>query len=172
MLKRLSMIGIAGAMLLLSGCASKPSAMVHKKKDEAPTAYVKVRNGSGAPSWSYNESKAFRNVLEAAAETTMARGYKYFAITHPLDIANTKGSLKNTAKELIEACSPSSAMVLNIPGGGGLHKCGVYNTNASLSIIMYNEEQNDFTVINAEEVIAYMKANDLYDGEGVDIKTR
>ena len=120
--------------------------------------------------YSYNETKAFRNVLEAAATTTIEKGYKYFAIVKPKEISNVSGSLRNTAKELIEVCSPNSALFLKIPGASGLHKCGTRNTTAMMEIAMYNEEQNNFTVINAQEVISYLKANDLYDANGVEIE--
>ena len=170
MLKQISILGVASAILLLSGCSSKPSALMVNKQGETPQAVIKISNGSGAPSWSYNESKAFRNALEAAATTTLEKDFKYFAIVEPTEISNISGSLRNTAKELIEVCDPSSVMVLNILGNSSLHKCGVYNTNASMKISMYNEEQNSFTVINAQEVIDYLKANDLYDDNGVEMK--
>ena len=172
MLKQISILGIASAMLLLSGCSSKPSALMVNNQGETPQAMIKISNGSGAPSWSYNETKAFRNALEAAATITLNKGFKYFAIVKPTEISNISGSLRNTAKELIEVCSPSSAMVLNIPGNSSLHKCGVYNTRANMQIAMYNEEQNDFTVINAQKVIDYLKANDLYDDNGVEMKSK
>ena len=169
MLKNISIIGAVSAALLLSGCASKPTAFVFKKGD-IPEATIRVHNGAGSPSWSYNESKAFRNALEAAAESTLQKGFKYFAITSPKEIANTKGSLKNTAQELLEACSPSSLLALSIPGAGGLHKCGTHNTRAQFLIAMYNEEQTNFTVINAQKVIDYLKENDLYDNVGVEVQ--
>lgn len=172
MLKQISILCVASAMLLLTGCSSKPSALMVNKQGEAPQALIKISNGSGAPSWAYNESKAFRNALETAATVTLKRDFKYFAIVKPAEISNINGSLKNTAKELIEVCNPSSAMVLNIPGNTNLHKCGVYNTQAQMQIAMYNEEQNNFTVINAQEVIDYLKTNDLYANDGVEIKNK
>jgi len=156
--------------LLLSGCASKPKVTEDTYNGFAiPALVIEVRNGAGAPSWAYNESKAFRNALEAAAEGTLQEGYKYFAIVEPREIANVKGSLRNTAKEIIEYCDPNSAMVLNFAGGNGLHKCGVRNTQAHMRIALFNEEQTDFTVFNAKEVLDYLKSNDLYDGNEIEM---
>lgn len=173
MLKKLSLLSVVSAVLLLSGCASKPSALlVDGGRTGTQQASIKVSNGSGAPSWSYNESKAFRNVLEAAATSTLEKGYKYFAIYTPNEISNTKGSLANTAEELIAKCDPSSALFISVPGAGGLHKCGTYNTTAKMQIVMFNEEQEKHTVIDAQKVIDYLKANELYDDNGVEIKDK
>ena len=169
MLKRISILSVT-SIILLSGCASKPEAIVTNSSSKHPQATIKIANGAGAPSWSHNESKAFHNVLEAAAAVTLQRGYKYFAILKPDEISNIKGSLKNTAKELIAQCDPSSTLFISIPGAGGLHKCGTYNTNATMKIAMYNEEQVNFTVIDAQAVLDYLKKHDLYDDNGVDIK--
>lgn len=35
---------------------------------------------------------------------------------------------------------------------------------------MFNEEQKDFTVFNAQEVLAYMKEKDLYEGLEIEAK--
>jgi len=172
MLKKISILSVASAILLLSGCASKPSALMINEQSKTPQAIIKIANGAGTPSWSHNESKAFRNVLEAAAITTLQKGYKYFAIIKPDEISNTKGSLRNTAKELIAKCDPNSALFLSIPGAEGLHKCGTYGTHAYMKIAMYNKEQVNFTVINAQDVIDYLKKEDLYDDNGVDIKSK
>jgi hypothetical protein len=161
------------AVLLLSGCASKPKVTEDTYNGfTTPALVIEVSNGAGAPSWAYNESKAFRNALEAAAEVTLQEGYKYFAIVEPREIANVKGSLRNTAKEIIDYCDPNGAMVLNFAGGNGLHKCGVYNTRARIRVALYNEEQTDFTVFNAQEVLDYLKTNDLYDGNGINMIKR
>ena len=165
-------IGIlaVSAMFLLSGCGAKPSVTSKGRVlGDAPILHVIVSNGAGAPSYGYNESKAFRNVLEASAEGTLSKGYKYFAIMSPKAIANTKGSLKNTVPELIEKCSASSAMALSLTRGN-MRECGVRNTSAGMQIALYNEEQLDFTVIDAQAAIDYMKANGLYDGNGIEEK--
>ena len=160
-------------IFFLSGCASKPKVTEDTYNGfTIPALVINVHNGAGAPSWAYNESKAFRNALEAAAEGTLHKGYKYFAIIEPREIANVKGSLRNTAKEIIEYCDPSSAMVLDFAGGNGLHKCGVSNTRAHMKIALFNEEQTNFTVFNAQEVLDYLKANDLYDGNGIEMIKR
>lgn len=168
MLKQISIISIASAILLLSGCGAKPEAsmLIHSKM--TPTAQIKVNNGAGTPSWASNERKAFTNILEASAKVTLKKGYKYFVIVKPSEIANKKGFLKNTAKELLEFCTSNPLMVLNI--GGGLHKCGTYNTEAKMTISMYNEEQEEFTVIDAQKVLDYYETNDLSSGDDVKIQ--
>lgn len=168
MLKKITTtLAVTTAIIIITGCASKPKALTIGKLQNAPEILVKVSNGAGAPSWSYNESKAFRNVLESAATITLQKGYKYFAIVKPAEISNIKGSLINSAKELLEKCDPASAAFINI-AGAGLHKCGTHNTNAALIIALYNQEQNDFTVFDAKKVIDYLKSKDLYEGKGVE----
>lgn len=169
MLKQILIIAIASAMLLLSGCGAKPKATMLKINTENPSAEIKIDNGTGVPSWAANESKAFKNVLEASAKFTLQKGYKYFAIISPNEIANTNGSLRNTAKELLEHCTPNSSLVMNIPGVKGLHKCGTYNTKAILRISMFNKEQEEFTVINAQKVLDFYKENDLLSDEDIEI---
>ena len=170
MLKKISLLGIVSIAVLLSGCGSKPTAlMVSGATNNEQQAIITVSNGMGVPSWAANESKAFHNVLEAAATATLERGYKYFAIYQPDEISNIKGSLANTAEELLKKCDPNAALVLAIPGTSGLHKCGTYNTKARLAIIMYHEEQEKFTVIDAQKVIDYMKSKKIYDDNGVKI---
>ena len=170
MLKTITTITAITGALLLSGCGAKPEALIKNHDTNSLRAYINIKNGAGVPSWSANESKAFRNALEVAAATTLEKKYKYFAFIEPKEISNFDGSLLNTAEEILKKCSPSSLLALSIPGTAGLHKCGTYNTNASLSIVMFNEEQKDFTVFNAQEVLDYMKEKDLYDGLAVDVK--
>nr|WP_275846919.1 hypothetical protein [Sulfurimonas sp. SAG-AH-194-I05] len=38
-----------------------------------------------------------------------------------------------------------------------------------MKIIYYHEEQKDFLVIDAQKVIDYMKKQDIYEGNGVNI---
>jgi hypothetical protein len=152
-------IGIS-SIVLLAGCASKPRVYFDPRTGDN-TALIRISNGMGAPSWGYNESKAFRNALEVAARLTLKKGYKYFAIVKPDDISNIKGSLKNTAKEVIEYCSPS---VINIAYfGQKLHRCGTYNTQAQLLIEMYNVKRTDYTVFDAKKVLEYLKKHKLSD---------
>lgn len=165
----MTVTAIAGA-LLLSGCGAKPQALIKNHDANSLRVQVSINNGAGTPSWAANESKAFRNALEVAASTTLVKNYKYFAFIEPKEISNFDGSLLNTAEEILNKCLPNSLLALSIPGTGGLHKCGAYNTNARLSVVMFNEEQKDFTVFNAQEVLDYMKEKDLYEGLEVDVK--
>ena len=168
-----TLIGMATLTLLLGGCASKPKVELYKGAESgAQHAYIRVANGAGSPSWSHNESKAFRDALETAARVTLQKGYKYFAIYYPSEIANTKGSLDNTAEELLAKCDPNAAAVLDIGIGGVLHKCGTHNTNAVMRIMMYHEQQEKFTVIDAQKVIDFYKSHDIYDDFELDIKEK
>lgn len=161
-----SIMAILSIMIVVytfSGCASKPMAISSGKYKTAPQLLIKVNNGAGVPSWGHNEKIAFANALESAATATLKRGYRYFAIVKPDVISNINGSILNTAQEILDKCLPSSANVLNI-GNAGLHKCGTYNTKASLLIALYNSNQTDFTVFDAKKVLDYLKQNDLYEG--------
>lgn len=153
-------------IVVFTGCASKPK--VSYIEDKEVLATIKISNGSGYPSWAANESEAFRDALETAARATLNKEYKYFAIVAPQDISNLNGSIKNTAREVIEFCEPGSMMALNFAGGAGLHKCGTYNTNAKMVVALFNEEQIDFVVYNAQEVIDYYHAEDIYDDTDIE----
>jgi len=169
MLKFTTIIGTLAALLLFSGCGAKPKAYLKHYPNGTIRADVFVHNGAGVPSWSANESEAFENVLETAATVTLDKGYKYFAIITPKEISNIDGSLLNTTEEIFSKCVPNSLLFISIPGTGGLHKCGTQNTNANIDIIMYHEEQTDFTVFNASNVLAYMKEHGSYEAIEVDV---
>lgn len=170
MLKIITTITAIAGALLLNGCGAKPEALIKNHDANSLRAYVNISNGAGVPSWAANESKAFRNALEVAAATTLEKKFKYFAFIEPKEISNFDGSLLNSAEEILKKCSSSSLLALSVPDTGGLHKCGTYNTRASLSIVMFNEEQKDFTVFNAQEVLDYMKEKDLYGALEVNVK--
>jgi len=77
--------------------------------------------------------------------------------------SNVKGSMMNSGKEFIEKCLPSSGVVLNV-GGMGLHKCGISNnTMAKLVIGMSDKKSENIMMYDANEVIAELKAQGLYD---------
>jgi len=168
MLKKIATVTITiGAIFLLSGCGAKPTATIMDQNVKNPTIAIKIFNGAGTPSYSANKSEAFENALETSATITLQKGFKYFAIVEPKGISNVNGSLKNTAKELLEKCTSNPLLALSF--NGGVSDCGAKNTYAYLTITLYNEEQNDFTVIDAQKIIDYFKANGLYEGDGVDV---
>lgn len=163
MLKSIVITSSVLVALLLSGCGSKPKVAMQNYGSDSLRADISISNGAGVPSWSANESEAFENALETAAATTLQKGYRYFAIIEPKEISNFNGSLLNTPEEILTKCSSSSFLAISIPGTGGLHKCGTYNTNAKMSIVMFKEEQKDFTVFNAQDVIDFMKKENLFE---------
>ncbi len=171
MLKKISLVSVATAMLLFSGCGKKPQVKMLSHTSSESQAIVKIDNGAGTPSWAANENKAFRNSLEASAKLTLKKGYKYFAINAPKEISTTKGSLRNTAKELLDYCSANSLVISNF-GGSGLHKCGVYNTRMNIMITMYKEEQDGFLVVDAAKLLTYFKANDLLSDDELEISDK
>lgn len=170
MLKKITVIASIAGILLFSGCGAKPKALLKNHNDNSLRANIFISNGIGVPSWAANETDAFKSALEVAAVTTLQQNYKYFAFFSPKEISNLDGSLSNTPEEILEKCSPSALLALHVPGTGGLHKCGTYNTKAKLGIQMFNEEQLNFTVFNAQEVIDYMKERGLYEGLEVDVE--
>ena len=157
------------SLLFLSGCGSRPKAS-YTQASEKQLADIKISNGAGYPSWSANEANAFRDALETAARVTLHKEYKYFAIVTPQDMSNLKGSIKNTAEEALDYCSPSGFLALNI-NGSGLHKCGTFNTMAKMRIILYNEEQVDFVVYDAQDIIDYYRTEGIYDGDDIEYLT-
>lgn len=170
MLKKITVIVFISAVLLFNGCGAKPKALLKNHNENSLRAYISISNGIGVPSWAANESDAFKSALEVAAVITLQQNYKYFAFFSPKEISNLDGSLSNTPEEILKKCLPSALLALHVPSTGGLHKCGTYNTKAKIGIEMFNEEQLDFTVFNAQEVIEYMKEKGLYEGLEVDVE--
>lgn len=171
------LIFIAGVvLLLLSGCGVKSKVFVSKSPmDQTGEAIIAIHNGAGKviSGWASRETRAFTNAIEVAATTTLENGYRYFAIVKPDEISNLKGSLINTAKEVIEKCSPSKLLQINIYNTGlGLHKCGTYNTRAKLVIAMYKTQPEDFTVFDAKEVIKYLEDNELFENRKIDVSIK
>lgn len=106
----------------------------------------------------YNNSTVA--TIQAAADATLLRGKKYFAITRPSKIANTDGILINTAEEFIDECS---YRILNYD------PCGIHKTSGMrtgfIDINTYSKQQDDVITYSAEDVIRYLKKNDQYDVE-------
>lgn len=161
-MKKRVFISIAAlGAFVFSGCAQKP--IVAFNPNNKSEALVSIRNGSGSPSWGANERVSASNALQVAAETTLKEGKQYFYIIKPDEISNVKGSMMNSGKEFIEKCLPSSGVVLNV-GGMGLHKCGISNnTMAKLVIGMSDKKSENIMMYDANEVIAELKAQGLYD---------
>lgn len=171
-MKKLYSVGFIGlATLMFFGCSSKP--LVINEKASGLTA-IKINNGTGTPSWGANEKEATLNALQVAADVTLSSGAKSFYIVKPDEISNLKGSMMNSAKEYIDKCVPSSAIMFNV-AGAGLHKCGVaYNTKAVLVIKIVDNQTNEVITYSAQSVVDYLKSNGMYD-EGkasIDLKEK
>ena len=172
-----SSIALITASFLFSGCGTKYSKSFSTscdpkqhteqlcEKQGLPIIVTGVSNFSnmGFKHLEYTNSTAA--ALQAAAETTIKKGKKYFAIIKPAPVSAFNGSLINTGKEFMDKCSTSVADIFTFQEG----KCGLhqkYRFIAQMEIIAFDSQQEEVVTYNAQEVIDYLKANKLYDEEG------
>ena len=111
---------------------------------------------------------AHNNVLaatiQAAAETTLIKGKKYFAILSPSQMSNSNGVLINTPQEYFKKCEVSLTDILTFQSKG----CNLIprRNNGIMTIKIFDEKPNDILVYDAKEVVKYLKDNDKYDENG------
>ncbi|RXJ79042.1 hypothetical protein [Arcobacter sp. F2176] len=112
--------------------------------------------------------KSHNNVLaatiQAAAETTLLKDKKYFAILSPAAMSNLNGVLINTPEEYFKKCEITMGDVLTFQ----TNKCGLIprNNNGIMTIKVFSERPHDILVYDANEVIKYLKTNGKYDEDG------
>lgn len=107
--------------------------------------------------------------LQAAAESTIIKGNKYFTIISPEEISNKNGSLMNTADEFMEKCDTTIADIFTFKWG----KCGLHKKNrfvGNMAIHMFKKAPSNVLVYNAQEIVDYLKTKEKYDHEGT-VKT-
>jgi len=169
MKKKILTLGIvAMAAFMMTGCSHNVQVIQQPSKAdkaEQSTYAIKVLNKKGyfTPSATV-ATKIERNstsTLQAAANTTIKNGYKYFAIDFPDAIANTKGSLINTAEEFIKECSYNTGNVFFQSNFN--KKCNATDSGAQIRIISYAQKPLDIVVYNAHDVLAYLEENNLLD---------
>lgn len=106
----------------------------------------------------YNNSNAA--ALQMAAEYTLKKGDKYFAIAYPSGLSNFSGSFIDTPQEYFSRC--------NI----GIGKFLLFNTDpceihsnvdlGQLGIVTYFEKPSKVLSYNANDVIKYLKKENVY----------
>lgn len=106
----------------------------------------------------YNNANA--TALQMAAEYTIKKGDKYFAIAYPSGLSNFSGSFIDTPQEYFNRC--------NI----GIGKFLMFNTDpceihsnvdlGQLGIVTYREKPGNVLTYNANDVIKYLKKESAY----------
>lgn len=157
------------SVLLFSGCSTK--ARVCKAAINGyPTSFSGngyAVQGVAGMSISSGHNVKVRNMhaLQNAAQFTLDRGYKYFAIMEPAGEANNEhGSTINTAAEFMERCTKSS---LNWMHAGG-ETCGIPNNpkKITLGIYVFNEQPLEMLTYDAKQTLEDIKALGYYKDEG------
>jgi uncharacterized protein YceK len=174
MKKYISMIIMAlGTMLFFSGCGTKTISC------EVTEGMSNVKNGRvflvigeetwRSPSAGYNVGTRNLHILQNAADTTLDRGFKYFAFIRPGGvISNKEGSLINTAEGFIKACVPSALNPFTVGSNG----CG-WGREASFGkaiIEVFTDQPLEITTYDAQIVKDYMIAHKLWREVGVEEK--
>ena len=104
-------------------------------------------------------------VFQGAALTTIKKGYKYFRVVVPFD---SSSAMITTPEELHEACfnkgvSDSVGAEFHvIKVKNCVNKSGKFASIASAGITAYKEKPNDVLVIDAQELLDYLKEKNIY----------
>ena len=100
-----------------------------------------------------------------AAEDTLKAGYRFFSITRPDAVANTKGIMVNTAGEYLEKCATNNILkgmlVLSNPcmvAAGDLN----YANTGKLAIVMHKTQPQNILSYDAQLVLTELKAKEMY----------
>jgi beta-xylosidase len=141
-------------------------------KVELSTAEVASQNYDVITIITRSDFSSFKNVtsnfiseatIQQAAAVTLKDNKKFFAFVHPRLVSNYHGSLMNTAEEFLDLCYINVAEFF-VKGGNPCH-FNIKPNKSMVQIVALNEQPNDFVVYNAQAVIDYLKANNIYADE-------
>lgn len=157
---KLSIITLIG-VFLFTGCGTKFNAIgkIQGKNETRIAAYSSFHAFTKAGI--YNNS--MHAVMQQAAEHTLASDKKFFAIVSPAPLSNTNGVLINNMDEMVNKCNVG---ILTLPFTGSpcrIHNPGNQGAWAWIRIAMFDKEQNDFLVYNANNIISYLKKENQFD---------
>lgn len=109
----------------------------------------------------YNNSTAAG--LQVAAEATLQKKHNYFAIAYPPKLSNFHGSLINTPEGYFEECKINTGNVLSF----NIDPCEFHYRPrvVYLGIETYQDRPEDVLTYDANEVLEYLKKEDLFDPE-------
>lgn len=162
MFKKIILIGIALGAFIFSGCSKtyvstslKPSPSTDVEKNLQITTFNTEDSDYGFKHLMYNNHK--RLLIQQEAEATLYYGFKYFRIIKPID---SSSEMITTGEELEKRCF-SSGVGSNLVGQFDIcyYKNGYRYAG---DIIMYKERPSEFLVVDAQEVIDYLKSNDKF----------
>lgn len=162
MIKKLSLFGLAVAAVVFSGCtktyvstALKPSAPEAIEKTLLVTTFNREDSDYGMKHLMYNNHK--RLLIQQQAEATLFYGFKYFRIVNPID---SSAEMLTTGADLQKRCF-SSGVGSSFVGSSDI--CFFKNGyRYAGEIVMYKERPSEFLVIDAQEVVDYLKANEMF----------
>ena len=149
---------IAGAVLF-SGC-SQQQAAVARIKGESGTFRMAVHNyeeHSGIfRSISGNRDVHIKYLFQENAEFALSIGAKYFRVVRPFD---SSADMMSTPAELRDRCF-DHLFIGNIIGSD---YCVYIKKHVAMDTVQYFKERpKDFLVFDAQEIIDYLKDEDLY----------
>lgn len=109
----------------------------------------------------YNNSTAAG--LQVAAEATLQKKHNYFAIAYPPKLSNFHGSLINTPEGYFEACNINTGNVFSF----NVDPCNFHYRPRVANIVIetYKERPEDVLTYDANEILEYLKKEDLFDPE-------
>ena len=107
--------------------------------------------------------------LQRAAEVTLARGDKYFAVNAPQAMSNLNGSTINTMEDFIEKCGTSAGGSMGSmfdAFGANNYYCNISGVKivhyGYIEVAFFKEQPDHVLVWDAQAVIDYLKKEDLY----------
>lgn len=162
MLKKISLFGIVLAAVVFSGCAKtyvSTSIVSNEPNVSEKTLLVTTLNTEdsdyGTTHLMLNNHKRF--LVQQQAEATLYYGFKYFRVIKPID---SSAEMITSGEELHKRCF-SSGLMSSIAGQSDI--CYFKNGyRYAAYIVMYQEKPSDFLVIDAQEVVDYLKTNNIF----------
>ena len=158
---KLATAGFIG-VFLLSGCSGKDVKIIGSStKRDVSVAQV---YGVNKPSMINNTNT---RLLQVVAEDTLRSNNKFFSFNTPKELADAKIS---SADEFLAKCANKDIAAGFIPGAGLFisDDCNMFSgatgVGSAASVAGYTVHNNkpDGTALNADDVIASLKAKDLF----------
>ena len=170
---KIGLVSLVG-VFIFSGCGGSfikvaPAETIKETKNIQADAKYFIFTGNDTDS-DYGFTHTRRNnssrfVFQGMALNTLVKGYKYFRVIFPFD---SSSKMITTPKELHEACFNSGVgdSIGSEFGVIKIKRCTIKRSKSDLGgkaiYGVYKEKPNDALVINAQELIDYLKSNDLY----------
>ncbi len=170
--KILTVISALFLVLVISGCSYNGAKIAPKEitnfNNESILLVQSAAPGAPSISRARDGEVAAWYAMQRASEITLDRKDSYFAIALPKLISNVDGSTMNTPEEFAKKCTNSSGASLASAFdafGFNSYGCNIHSRktlkSGFLAIITYKKKPKKYLVYNANDVLNYLKKNEM-----------